>query len=156
MPGFKVPRKTARLQFEGEEFEGCEIILALDLTFGAQAHLAKLQAASEKAKETDATEADSTEATQQLMEFFSENCIQSWNLEDDDGKPLPLTSATFAAFPSWFGLLILNGWTAAVNEASEVSAPLDESSRNGRSSQEESELMEASSSVLPSSATPSS
>lgn len=155
--GFKVPRKTARVQFEGKEFEGCEILLALDLTFEASDHVDALQREVAAVKEAGAEEATAENAPiRRLMDFFADNCIVSWNLEDEEGVALPVTGASFVKFPSWFGLLILNHWKDAVEEASKVPAPLGDSSKNGQSSPEESETMEAASSVPLSSPAPSS
>ena len=139
--GFKVPRKTARLVFEGDEFEGCEIVCALDITFDAQEHLEELQKANDNRK---------------TLAYFAENCIVSWNLVDDDGKELPITGASFFNFPGWFGILVLNGWAEGVKKASGVSGPLVEPSKNGSTSEEESVMTEASSNALPNLPTPNS
>jgi len=130
--GFQVPRKTARLQFEGDEFDNCEIVVALDLSLGASDHMAELQKA---------------DSPKEMIGFFADNCIDSWNLEDADGKPLPVIAETFFQLPAWFSLLMINGWAAAVKKASEVAPPLDEPSKNGDSSAEPPETMEALSSV---------
>ena len=142
--GFKVPRKTALLQFEGEEFEGCEIRVALDITFEASEFMGELQSSTKERKNREA------------LTFFVENCIISWNLEDDDGRELPLAGDTFLQLPGWFGLLIMNGWKQAIEKASEVSVPLDEPSTNGSSSLEESARTAPLSSVPPASPTQSS
>ncbi len=139
--GFQVPRKTARLKFEGSEFDGCEIVVGLDLSLGASDHMTELQASEDSKK---------------MVSFFAENCIVSWNLEGADGKALPIESSSLLGLPAWFTLLILNGWTAAVKEASEVTAPLDEPSKNGSGSEEASVMTEAPSSVPESLPTPSS
>ena len=136
--GFQVPRKTARLQFEGDEFEGCEIVVALDVTFEASEHMNKLQNSEDEMK------------FRELLGFFAENCIVEWNLEDSAGKALPVTADSFLQFPGWFGLLILNHWKAAIEEVSSVSAPLDDPSKNGSTSEGESVMTEAQSSALPS------
>ena len=138
MEGFKVPRKTARLQFEGEEFDGCEIVAALDLTFEASEHMDSLQKAESEGK------------FREMLSFFANNCIVSWNLEDAEGNALPVSGESFLKFPGWFGLLVINGWKQAVEEASVVSTPLGETSKNGDKSAEQSVMTEAKSSALPS------
>ena len=138
--GFKIPRKTARLVFEGEEFEGCEIIAALDITFAASEHMDELLAAKD---------------SKGHLAFFAENVIISWNLEDAEGKPIPISGEALLQFPSWFALLIINGWKQAIDQVVGVSAPLVEPSPNGQPSEAPPEMTEASSSVPESSATPS-
>lgn len=127
--GFKIPHKTARLVFEGEEFEGCEVTVSLEMTFAAQQHLDELKEAKD---------------FEMLMQFIVENAVTSWNLEDDAGKPLPINVASFMAMPGWFGMAILHGWGAALDKASDVTAPLGKPSPNGANSEEPNATMEAS------------
>lgn len=127
--GFKIPHKTARLVFEGDEFEGCEVNVSLEMTFAAQQHLDELKEAKD---------------FETLMGFIAETAVTSWNLEDDDGKPLPVNVESFMAMPGWFGLAILNGWGAAIEKAGEVTAPLGKPSTNGSSPEEPNATMEAS------------
>ena len=124
--GFKVPRKTALLQFEGEEFEGCEIRVALDLTFEAQLHMQELQ-------ETDDQRA--------ILSQFADSALVSWNLEDESGKPIEVSTEAFLALPGWFGMLVLNGWGEAIQKAGEVSGPLGKPSTNGKTTEEPSAEM---------------
>ena len=149
MEGFQIPRKTARLQFEGEEFEGCEIVAALDLTLEATQHMESLRAMIAASKD-GAEETSVAEQFNALMTFFSENCIVSWNLVDAEGKELPLSAKTFLQFPGWFMTQVMNGWGEALREVSGVDAPLDDPSKNGSTSEGESVMTEAQSSVLPS------
>jgi hypothetical protein len=122
--GYQVPRKTARLSFEGEEYQGLAIEAAMDLTFEAQEHFEKLQ------------RAEGEDKGNQAIDFFVENCITSWNLEDEKGEPRPLTGAALRKEPTWFAVLVMNTYTAAVRKLSEVDAPLDEKSPNGSTSME--------------------
>lgn len=152
--GFKVPRKTARLQFEGDEFEGCEIVVALDLTFAAQEHFEDLQFDAKAPNEDEEEESEKAAKTRTarrkaqvvMLNYFAENCILSWNLESDDAEPLPLpiSGASIYTFPSWFGMKIMNGWAQAVKKASEVDGPLEMPSPNGNSPKEPNATMEAS------------
>ena len=117
--GFKVPRKTALLVFEGEEFKGCEIRVALDLTFESQLHMTELKEAGDQ---------------RAILTLFANAALVDWNLVDDDDQPIKMTAAAFLELPGWFGMLVLNGWGDAIKQASGVSAPLDEPSKNGSSS----------------------
>ena len=137
--GFQVPRKTARLVFEGDEFEGLEIVCALDLSFAEQQTLKEMQAQGAEARGED---------QRKVLDFFAERCITSWNLEDKDGKALPVSGESFWQFPGWFGMKVLNGWADAVKKASEVNGPLGEPSQNGSLSEEDAETMAASSTAL--------
>ena len=139
--GFKVPRKTARLKFEGDEFEGLEIVCALDLSFDEQEYIRDLQAKGDEATSKELRE---------LLGFFAERCIKSWNLEDADGKALPVSGDAFMQLPGWFGMKVLGGWAQAVRKASEVDSPLGEPSQNGSLSAGDAETMAKSSTALPS------
>ena len=149
--GVQVPRKPARRQFEGDEFEGCEITVALDVTFEASEHMNRLQRAAmpntEEGTETSAPE-DTQMKFRELLGFFAENCIVSWNLEDAEGNKLPVSGESFLKFPGWFGLLVINHWKAAIEEVSSVKPPLDDPSKNGSTSEGESVMTEAKSSAL--------
>ena len=152
-PGFKIPRKTARLQFEGDEFEGCEIIMALDLTLKATQHMEALQKAAMPNTEEGAGALPPEELQEKfrvLLTFFTEECIVSWNLEDAEGVALPRSADTFLQFPGWFAVLVMNGYAEAVKKVSEVSGPLGGTSKNGSTSEEQSVMTEAQSSALPS------
>lgn len=139
--GFKVPRKTALLEFEGEEFEGCEIRVALDITFEAQLRMQELKDEGDQ---------------RAILTLFADSALVGWNLIDDKEQPIPISTSTFLQLPGWFGLLVLNGWGDAIKEASGVSDPLGETSKNGSGPEEESVMTEVPSSVLPPSHTPSS
>ena len=97
--GFKVPRKTAKLQFEGEEFEGCEVVVSLEMSLRAQMQMDELK------------KADDGEA---ILAWFAENCIISWNLTDEQDEPVALSAETFLTMPGWFTMPILDGWGKAV------------------------------------------
>ena len=136
--GFQIPRKTARLKFEGDEFDGMEIVCAADLTFAEQQHLTTMREGAD----------DEGDLLKELLTWFADRCIISWNLLDGDGKELPVSGESFMGMPGWFGLKVLNGWSQAMKQLSEVDAPLDEQSKNGSLSAEDAETMAASSTAL--------
>ena len=136
--GFQIPRKTARLVFEGDEFDGMEIVCAADLTFAEQQHLTNMREGAD----------DEGDLLKELLTWFADRCIISWNLLDGDGKELPVSGESFMGMPGWFGLKVLNGWSQAMKQLSEVDVPLDEQSKNGSLSAEDAETMAASSTAL--------
>ena len=136
--GFQIPRKTARLKFDGDEFDGMEIVCAADLTFAEQQHLTNMREGVD----------DEGDLLKELLTWFADRCIISWNLLDGDGKELPVSGESFMGMPGWFGLKVLNGWSQAMKQLSEVDAPLDEPSKNGSLSEEDAETMAASSTAL--------
>lgn len=134
MGGFKIPHRTALLQFEGDEMDGCEVRVSLELSIKAQEHMGELKDGGD---------------TDKVLTFFADNCLVEWNLLGDGGEKLPINAETFMNMPGWMSLLILNGWGDAVKQATEISAPLADASKNGSGSPEESETMEASLSSQP-------
>lgn len=62
-----------------------------------------------------------------LSEWFTE-AVESWNLEDGDGKPLPCNATNFTALPAGFQLRLYTTW---VGLATGVAAPLGQRSPNG-------------------------
>ena len=59
-----------------------------------------------------------------------------------------MSGESFMGMPGWFGLKVLNGWSQAMKQLSEVDVPLDEPSKNGSLSEEDAETMAASSTAL--------
>lgn len=74
----------------------------------------------------------------QAIRGFGDDVIVGWNLEDDDGQPVPATGAELLKWPVDFGLALVTGW---LRGALQVDAPLVGASSNGALS--EPELSEA-------------
>ena len=138
--GYQVPRKTAKLEFVGDEFEGMEIECALDLTLDEEDHLQELRDESKlDEKRADGklpSTADKTKAKKAaiaMIDYVADRIVLRWNLVDADDNPLEVSGKTFrSGFPSWFGLKVLNGWGAAVKQASSVPDPLEPPSSDGK------------------------
>ena len=139
--GFEVPRRTAVLTFEGEEYEGCEVRCLFDISLRDLLYFDALEAGSQKAEEA--------------MRRFGDSFLESWNIEID-GESVPATGEGIMLVPAPFALMMLNAWREAMTKMAGVSDPLGEASKNGESSAEESVMTEASSSALQSSSTPNS
>jgi hypothetical protein len=108
--GFRVPEKTARITFEGTDYDGAEIVLRLSVTF------AQFIALRESAQGED---------QEGMARLFGESVLMEWNLEDADGNPIPANSDGMLAIPLQLTNLVVQHWVEAV---AGVPAPLAETS----------------------------
>lgn len=112
MSGYKIPRRTALLTFDGGDYAGAEVRVRLDEPIG---HFIEV---IEKLNSGD----------------FGSCCdglvgiLDSWNLERDDGTPIPATREGINELPLAFIIDILRHWITAQVQPS---APLVAPSRNG-------------------------
>ena len=117
--GFQVPRKTARLIFEDSEYDGCEVVCGVDVSFEQLAYFAGV------GEDTD---------NEEMFRAFADGFIISWNIEDKDGSPLPANGDGLVKLPAWFAILIMQSWQEAMLKLSQVPGPLDGPSKNGEKS----------------------
>ena len=97
--GFRLPEKTARITFEGTDYDGAEIRVLLSVTFG------QFIALRESAQGED----------QELMaRLFGEDVLMDWNLEDVDGQPIPANGDGMLAIPLELTNLVVQHWVEAV------------------------------------------
>ena len=108
--GFRIPEKTARITFEGTDYDGAEIVLLLSVTF------AQFIALRESAQGDDQGG---------MARLFGDNILMDWNLEDADGNPIPANSDGMLAIPLELTNLVIQHWAEAV---AGVPAPLSETS----------------------------
>lgn len=123
--GFKVPRRDALLRFEGTDYDGAEIKCRLDISFADFFEFEKLRFAGED-----------VEKVRDLVRRFAEDILIEWNLEDDDGQPIPTSVKALFDQPPAFVLLLMQEWLSAIGR---VPGPLAATSNNGSTSAEESE-----------------
>lgn len=101
--GFKVPKKTFRLVFEDEDYAGAEIVCrSVKLS-----ELFEITGMSDKPKE--------------MFRRFGDEVVVEWNLEDDDGKPLPADGEGMLAQPVEFSNVLVKAWSEGLTT---VAAPL--------------------------------
>ena len=105
--GFRLPEKTARITFEGTDYDGAEIQLRLSVSF------AQFIALRESAQGED---------QEGMARLFGQNVLMDWNLEDDAGQPIPADGDGMLAIPLELTNLIVQHWVEAV---SGVPAPLE-------------------------------
>ena len=108
--GFRIPERTARVTFEGTDYDGAEIKLRLSVSF------AQFIALRESAQGED---------QEGMARLFGQNVLMEWNLEDEDGLPLPADGDGMMAIPLDLTNQIVQHWVEAV---AAVPAPLGETS----------------------------
>ena len=104
--GFRIPEKTARITFEGTDYDGAEIQLRLSVSF------AQFIALRESAQGEDQAV---------MARLFGQNVLMDWNLEDDAGQPIPADGDGMLAIPLELTNLVVQHW---VEEVARVPSPL--------------------------------
>lgn len=120
MSGYRRPR-TLKLTWADGEFAGLEI----------RARRASLETFFELAPIIDGGIDTSTpEGRQEFLGLFLEfgKYLVSWNLEDENGTPVPCTAEEFMRQDPALVREVLDQWAAAI---AGVAAPLDETSPGG-------------------------
>ena len=105
--GFRLPERTAKINFQGTDYDGAEIQLRLSVSF------AQFIALRESAQGED---------QEGMARLFGETVLMDWNLEDADGEPIPSDGDGMLAIPLELTNLIVQHWVEAV---SGVPAPLE-------------------------------
>ncbi|MEU1445513.1 hypothetical protein [Streptomyces mirabilis] len=115
--GYKRDPKIYHLKFQ-DEYDGLEVKIR-SLSMGQLIAVRNGTAYGDK------------EATEGMVELLAERLID-WNLEDEDGSPVPTTLEAMKGEDNDLILAIVNQWTNAVGG---VKAPLEEPSSSGEISQ---------------------
>lgn len=114
--GYKRNPKVYHLKFQ-DEYDGLEVMVR-SLTMGQL-----IKARSGKGD-------DGKDGTEELVELLAERLV-SWNLEDENGTPVPPTLDAIRGEDNDLVFAIINHWTDAIGG---VKAPLPESSPSGEPS----------------------
>ena len=107
MAGYRVPRRTALLRFEGSDYDGAEIRCKLDVP--TQLFFDIWAAQSQSKGDDPAVIID-------VNRLWVEKALIEWNLEDEDGTPVPATIEGLLAQPPAFVSFLLSEWLKAVSE----------------------------------------
>lgn len=135
--GYKRPTTVYLLKFadrDGLEVRACSVPVG---------RIMVLQEQATKLKDGDATAFDEA---RELFAAFADS-LRSWNLEEDDGAPVPATLPGVMSLEFGFAAEILLAWFEAI---ASVPGPLDRRSTGGSPSVELSIPMEMLSPSLPS------
>ena len=106
MAGYRVPRRTALISFEGTDYDGAEIECRLDVPLGMLFEFTRATASGEN---------------EDVFRRWAETCLLGWNLEDDDGVAIPPTPDGLLSLPPALVTVVFRRWTA---EVTTVPAPL--------------------------------
>jgi len=135
--GFKVQRKVYKLVFKDPDYEGLEVT-ARSLSAGELWEFI----AAEKAGASGGD--GGLEGRRQTLQMLADALV-SWNAEDEDGKPIPMTIEGLLSQDPGFGAHVMDAWTDALVG---ISAPLSPTSSDGLPSLEASIPMDVPSSSL--------
>ncbi len=131
--GFKAPRKLFVLKFEDEKYEGL-VVKAKSLPVGQFLEMGELASGFAK---SDKKSFD-PKIVVEMFSIFSKS-LHEWNLEDDNGDPIPTTVDGLQTLELDFVMLLVEAWMDAI---ASVSVPLDKKSNNGGTPSTESLPME--------------
>lgn len=115
--GYRPKRKIYTLDFEGDEYQGLEVRIR-GLNTG-------------QVMDIDAARADGGDAAiVAMLQLMAEQLVE-WNVEDDNGQPVPTTFEGVRSLDIDFNWAIIDAWQTA---AAGVPAPLESGSTSGEPS----------------------
>jgi hypothetical protein len=120
--GFRLPARTALLDFSGTEYDGAVVRVRLNVPLRL---LLELQAIEQ---------GDSGEVKEGFLKFAREALVD-WNLEGEDGQPIPATAEGILNVSTAFATYLISQWSQVV---ARPPAPLAGPSANGSTSAEQS------------------
>lgn len=109
--GYRPKRKIYTLEFDGEEYEGLEVKIR-GLNTG-------------QVMDIDTARQDGGDAAIVAMLQLMADQLVEWNVEDDDGAPVPTTFEGVRSLDIDFNWAIIDAWQ---NAAAGVPAPLESAS----------------------------
>lgn len=110
--GFRRQRKVYVLDFSDTEYEGLEVRVS-GLTTGEYLDFVGLSAPGD-----DSAAADETS---EMLRMLSRHLV-SWNLEDEEGEPVPMTFDGLKSNDMRMNMLIVEAWTGALADVPEPTA----------------------------------
>ena len=109
---FTVQRRRAVLVFDDPELEGIRIEARLDVDLRTFLDLQSLAGGGDSKPED----------LRAAFSMFGDEILQSWNLEDEDGRVLSADASGFLSLPPALATKVLGAWTEAATASVEVSA----------------------------------
>lgn len=124
--GFKKAKKRYRLTFEDPELAGLEVIMG-SMSIGQMLDFQKVVNALQPGEKKD--EAVQQKMVELTLERFAKSII-SWNLEDEEGMPIPATLAGVQTQELDFIMPIITAWQEAIAGVDPKSQPSANGSGN--------------------------
>jgi hypothetical protein len=130
--GFQLPRVTYTLDFTDTELDGLEV-KARSAPLGMMLRLGSMVDEIGAAPQTEDAEMvrGAMGKLQSLIEMYA-TVLASWNLEDEDGAPVPASVDGMLTLDPRHLMMIIKAWQQAVTAAPD---PLSEPSSNGAPSE---------------------
>lgn len=129
--GYVRQKKIYKLVFADEEYNGLEV-----RTTGVP--LGKFLEMSELANQAKESPGQANDSAKSLIENFA-TALVDWNLENEDGSPVPATADGLYQQDFDFVLSLISAWMEAI---AQVPGPLGQTSNSGEQSLEASLPME--------------
>lgn len=116
--GFRVPRTNELVieWAEGHDYHGAHLRVSMDLPMKTLFRFQKMQSTEERGAQED------------LMREFGDAALIEWNLEDDEGNPIPANGEGFLTQSFGFASEIFKKWAEAVQAKDADEGPLVEPS----------------------------
>jgi hypothetical protein len=121
MAGFTVPRDIYKLEFDGEQYAGI-VVRVRAASFGTLLHIDDLFQPGESSEY-----ADTRKKVDELHQMFVDHLVD-WNLEEEDGRPVPVTVEGLRSQQGPFTNAIITAWRTTPVE---VPVPLERPSSDG-------------------------
>ena len=109
---YVIQRRRAVLVFEEPEYQGIQIKARLDVDLRTFLDLQSLAGGGDSKPED----------LRAAFSMFGDEILQSWNLEDEDGRVLSADASGFLSLPPALATKVLGAWTEAASTSGEVSA----------------------------------
>lgn len=118
---FKEPSRTLRIVFDDEDYAGAEVVCRRTVPMSVYFGMARAQ------------QGENIGEIEEAVKAFGDEVLVSWNVVDDDDKPLPANGEGMTAVSFMFARQILSGWMAGM---AGLPGPLVEPSSDGNTSEE--------------------
>jgi hypothetical protein len=118
--GFRRQRKRYRLRFEGTSLDGLVVVME-------SVQIATMLQIAEMASLADELTPEGLQSLGVMFELLAEALIE-WNLEEEDGTPVPATIDGVKSLDLGDAMLLIKEWMGAIGG---VDRPLDQGSTGG-------------------------
>jgi hypothetical protein len=116
--GFKYERNTYNLKFAPEHALNGLTVKVRSVPLGQFSKLTSMAMHAESAMKTGIPDAEALQAVDGMFEAFA-GCLVSWDLEDEEGRPIPATLEGLQDLDFEFVMMLVQEWMTAIAGVSE-------------------------------------